>query len=338
MRKRNMAYENKFLLNVFNPEESEEPNIYGVYADKIWIENDRLYLRVIDELKDAIFEYFTKEDGFGENYFSIECDLSRYSENSSIMIEVESRFSFLDGHDALHSESNIQNNLKKKVDKKEGERKIFFKGVWISQFEGEILQEIEDRLLYYEFSLETKLEWNTRAGFTIEANRVSGISLHGFPRDTLPDAVSNLSRLKILNSTYSGLTSLPESIGNLKSLQEIELEGNHLTTLPKSIGNLQSLKTLGLSDNNLTSLPESITKLQSLKTLNLGNNYFSVIPDSITKLNSLQEINLSGLERLPESMVNMKSLKILYVSASFMDLKDKSILEELKKNGVKLNY
>ena len=46
MRKRDMLYKNNFLLNVFNPEGNDEPNIDGVYADKIWIENDRLYYRL----------------------------------------------------------------------------------------------------------------------------------------------------------------------------------------------------------------------------------------------------------------------------------------------------
>ncbi len=32
---------------MFNWESNDEPYIDGVYADKIWIENDRLYLRVI---------------------------------------------------------------------------------------------------------------------------------------------------------------------------------------------------------------------------------------------------------------------------------------------------
>ncbi len=96
-----MGYKNNFLLNVFNPEGNDEPHIDGVYADKIWIENDRLYLRVIKKLNSPELKYFTKEDKFGENYYSIECDLSEYSIHSEITIQVESRFSFYGGHDVL---------------------------------------------------------------------------------------------------------------------------------------------------------------------------------------------------------------------------------------------
>ncbi len=145
MRKRDMLYKNNFLLNVFNPEGNDEPNIDGVYADKIWIENDRLYLRVIEKPNYTKLKYFTKEDKFGENYYSIECDLSKYSKHSRIMIEVESRFSFIDGHDVLKNESNIQNNLKKKAKKKEerAEKTVAFKGAQIPQFEAINLRKLE---------------------------------------------------------------------------------------------------------------------------------------------------------------------------------------------------
>ncbi|KKL79522.1 hypothetical protein LCGC14_1486840 [marine sediment metagenome] len=43
MRKRDMLYKNNFLLNVFNPEGNDEPNINGVYADKI-LENINSHL------------------------------------------------------------------------------------------------------------------------------------------------------------------------------------------------------------------------------------------------------------------------------------------------------
>ncbi len=62
---------------MFNPEGGEEPDIDGIYADKIWIENDRFYLRVIKERNNNELAYFTKEDKFGENCYSIECDLSK---------------------------------------------------------------------------------------------------------------------------------------------------------------------------------------------------------------------------------------------------------------------
>ncbi|TES95885.1 MAG: hypothetical protein E3J90_08960 [Promethearchaeota archaeon] len=86
--------DHNFLLKLFNIEGNEEPLIPGIYSDKVWIENDRLYLRVIDKpnLK-SLTKYFTKEHELGENCYSIECDLSGYSGISSLNLIVESRFS-----------------------------------------------------------------------------------------------------------------------------------------------------------------------------------------------------------------------------------------------------
>jgi len=99
--KKDLVYKNIFLLNVFNPEGGEEPEIVGIYADKIWIENDRLYLRAIKEPHHNELAYFTKEDKFGKDCYSIDCDLSKYSKYSRILIELESRFSIVTGQDVL---------------------------------------------------------------------------------------------------------------------------------------------------------------------------------------------------------------------------------------------
>jgi len=53
-------------------------------------------------------------------------------------------------------------------------------------------------------------------------------------------------------------------------------------------------------------------------------------------LTSLKELNLWGndLTTLPESMINISSLKILYVSGNPLDRSAKSVVKQLKKNGV----
>jgi len=70
---------------------------------------------------------------------------------------------------------------------------------------------------------------------------------------TLPESISKLSNLKVLNvfsfnNDYVGnrenicLRKLPDSIGNLVNLRILDLSSNNLSDLPDSIGNLKKLR------------------------------------------------------------------------------------------------
>ena len=70
--------------------------------------------------------------------------------------------------------------FRKEADEKKG-KKIHdvasFRGAQIPQFEADILQEIE-KLTKKDFTKKDKIEWNSKMGFSVENQRVTGIGLY----------------------------------------------------------------------------------------------------------------------------------------------------------------
>lgn len=92
---------------------------------------------------------------------------------------------------------------------------------------------------------------------------------------TLPNSISNLGSLELLELVSNQLVNLPNSIGDIKLLKVLNLWRNELTHLPDSIGNLKSLKSLQLEDNNLKSLPDSLLNMPSLEGIVWDKNPLS---------------------------------------------------------------
>lgn len=120
-----------------------------------------------------------------------------------------------------------------------------FRGAELHRDDIKVLKELES-LKGEEFSEVSKIEGDTKMGFTAENNQVSGLGLYKCGLTTLPESIGNLTSLTYLNLESNSIKTLPESIGNLKSLKELLLSNNGLRTLPESIGNLNSLKELWL--------------------------------------------------------------------------------------------
>lgn len=116
-----------------------------------------------------------------------------------------------------------------------------------------------------------------------------------------------------LNLSNLGLQVIPKELGRFSRLVELDLSCNNISTLPKSLGNLTLLKKLDLSKNSLKRLPESVGNLILLETLNLSNNPLTTLHESVSKLRNLKSLNVKHCERLetlPESLSNLKKLRI----------------------------
>ncbi|MFX1477008.1 MAG: leucine-rich repeat domain-containing protein [Promethearchaeota archaeon] len=219
-----------------------------------------------------------------------------------------------------------------------------FRGTEIAYYEIEILLELEDYMaLEYnqtkKFELVEEIEITTQMGFTVENNRITGIGLYDCKINTLPESIGFLVSLQTLGLDKNKLTSLPFSIKQLTSLKRLFLDSNRFETIPASLNNLISLQEIYLSHNQITTLSESIKDHKELQILDLGNNNLRVIvPESLENLVSLVKLRLSyneltsipdtigylsqvelieldnnPLETLPKSMVNLKSLRVLFL-------------------------
>jgi len=109
--------------------------------------------------------------------------------------------------------------------------------------------------------------------------------------EELPQSITDLHNLKLLNLRNNTLQELPNDIGDLVNLERLNLEGNSLKDLPDSIGQLKSLKELIISKNQIVSLPESIGNLRNLKVFYFESNKLERLPDSIGELKSLEKIS-----------------------------------------------
>jgi internalin A len=132
-------------------------------------------------------------------------------------------------------------------------------------------------------------------------------------QEELPESISNLTRLKVLNLQYLKLEKLPEFIGNLTKLKELNLEQSTLKELPESFGKLTKLTSLNLKNTQLKKLPESFGNLTKLTSLDLGYTKLTELPESFGNLTKLTSLNLMNtkLTELPESFGNLTKLTSL---------------------------
>ncbi|XP_039166900.1 putative adenylate cyclase regulatory protein [Eucalyptus grandis] len=116
----------------------------------------------------------------------------------------------------------------------------------------------------------------------------------------IPDSISHLVNLSTLDLSYCiRLCRLPESIGSLMKLQRLLLNG---VKNPKS----------SQFDHALCNIPNSIGKLEWLIELNLSNSGILELPESIGDLKNLKILNIAyneGLSSLPSTISKLGNLE-----------------------------
>ena len=120
------------------------------------------------------------------------------------------------------------------------------------------------------------------------------------------DVKSSNRKSRVLNLTSCKLTSLPDCITKLSNLTLLEISNNNFTSFPDCIAKLPNLKYLFLSGNKLTSLPDCITELSNLEKLYLRNNQLKTLPNCIGSLSTLKHLPLTGNSELDWNTVPEK--------------------------------
>jgi internalin A len=154
----------------------------------------------------------------------------------------------------------------------------------------------------------TQLETLVLAKWDEEKHELLGNQLTKFP-----DAVLQLTNLKILSLVKNQITSIPEAISQLSNLTQLDLSNNQITSIPEELGQLSNLTWLDLSNNQITSIPEAIAQLSNLTRLRLSDNQITQIPDAIAQLSNLTELDLSNnqIEKIPECLETLAKLETL---------------------------
>jgi small GTP-binding protein len=158
----------------------------------------------------------------------------------------------------------------------------------------------------------------------------------------LPDKITRLKNLKILDLSYNKLKVLPEEIAQLKNLRVLDLSYNELTEVPPVIAQLKSLTQLSLSYNNIEELPQEIFQLKNLTFLNLSFNQLTELPQAIGELKNLTQLDLKNNQftELPEEIGELRNLTQLDVKNNQLTELPKAIgeLRNLTQLNLNCNY
>ena len=130
---------------------------------------------------------------------------------------------------------------------------------------------------------------------------------------TIPNALANLTQLRLLYLTSSNLSGeIPLEFGNLRNLENLSFFNQKLTgNIPPFIGDLTKLRSLNLGWNYFTgSIPSNLGNLANLNNLNLSRNYLTgSIPSSLANL-PLFHLDLGGNRltgTIPPELGNFKT-------------------------------
>tara|TARA_R110000868_G_scaffold14075_9_gene65763 strand:- start:10581 stop:12125 length:1545 start_codon:yes stop_codon:yes gene_type:complete len=153
-------------------------------------------------------------------------------------------------------------------------------------------------------------ENNNIIGLYLLAYRDGGEGAYGYSLITLPEEISQLSYLKILDLGGNDFTNIPSPVLNLNNLIDLYLDYNNIVSITNGIGKLENLERLFLDVNKLKSLPPEIGKLKRLKLLSLYKNNLTELPKEIGELVNLEVIYIADneLTNLPAEFAQLTKI------------------------------
>jgi internalin A len=155
------------------------------------------------------------------------------------------------------------------------------------------------------------------------------LSLAGFRLGYVPEEITRLRNLEVLDLSNNDLTDVPHFVGHIRSLRYLSLGGNHLHHLPTALRDLCLLQTLNLSSNTDLTLPDWLGEFKELQTLVLRDLKLREVPDFVRTLTKLRNLHLgmNSISALPDWLAELKLLEILRLE----DNKLSSLPESLRR-------
>ena len=182
----------------------------------------------------------------------------------------------------------------------EGKREIVIRREALDEAEAEALESGKDERLY----AVSTLNYLKMTGFT----KLTGLS----------SKLCNLNNLLQLVVTNTALESLPEETGALSKLKLLDTSYSKISSVPQALYRLSSLQTLVISnscldDKSFPAIPEGCAGFSALQHLDLGQNQLSCLPAFVYSTLSLLELIASdnSIATLDERIGNLTNLKVL---------------------------
>ena len=99
-------------------------------------------------------------------------------------------------------------------------------------------------------------------------SRVEKLLLYNNILEGIPTAVTDLTKLTLLDISNNLLRTIPQAITNLVNLTHLYLRNNEIgdEDLPKDLRNMLRLRDLNLSGNRLRTIPQSLFHLEGMFT------------------------------------------------------------------------
>jgi hypothetical protein len=110
-------------------------------------------------------------------------------------------------------------------------------------------------------------------------------STYGYTVRELPDTISNLEYLTVLESNATGLEKLPPSLGTMQDLQRVSAYGNRLREIPPEIAEAAQLEEVQFASNEIAEIPTSLQQKPGLKRLFVDGNPLASMPSMLVKQN-----------------------------------------------------
>jgi len=133
--------------------------------------------------------------------------------------------------------------------------------------------------------------------------------------------------LEILDLSNNQLSTLPEQISQLTKLKIIFASNNCFEVLPAALGACPLLEMVGFKANQIKEVPENSLPLL-LRWLILTDNQIVTLPETLGERPRLQKLALAGnrLTHLPESVSRLENLALLRISANQLNTFPKQLL------------
>ncbi len=208
-----------------------------------------------------------------------------------------------------------------------------YHGTHILRYEYEAMKDLE-KIIGKPIPLVEKVDLTF--GYVCKNHRIVELGLYKCHITNLPNSISHLKILEVLDLGYNDLTDLPKCLTNLTKISRLNLMWNHFTTLPVIIRQIVTINELEFQGNKLSELPDWIHKLTfldamdfshnqlsslnpkicdhpNLKYLDVWNNKLHDLPSKIGNLRNLERLSVSNnkLENLPQSIEELPSLKLI---------------------------
>ncbi|XP_019630255.1 PREDICTED: uncharacterized protein LOC109474394 [Branchiostoma belcheri] len=137
---------------------------------------------------------------------------------------------------------------------------------------------------------------------------------------TVSAAVMKLPQLEMLILSNNENITLPDEMSGLSNLTVLVLDSCNLDTLPPVVLKLTSLQVLDLSENMQLSLPAELNGLNNLKVLRLRDCNLDIVPPAVLKLPQLEELDLIGNSEihLPDGLAGLTNIRVLRLAGTDM--------------------